>query len=260
METRKTRSQSAGIVSWPEEERPRERLLSRGPQALTDAELVAILIRVGFRGTSAVELGRQLLERFGSLRGLVEAPVLALLEVKGLKGAKAAQLLVAMEMARRVAVPAKHRELQFTSTSTGAAYLTERLRSLCEEHFRVLYLNHRNALLDDALIAQGAVNWVRPPLRNIIARALQMNATGLIVAHNHPSGAAEPSESDRLLTKDLIAASRPLGLRLLDHVIVGEDATYSFADSGLLDELEFECLAPGETKKKPKLTRRGELK
>jgi DNA repair protein RadC len=230
-------------------------LLSRGPQALTDAELVAILIRVGFRGTSAVELGRQLLKRFGSLRAMVEAPVLALLDVKGLKGAKAAQLLAAMEIARRVAVPAKRSELQFKSTSAASAYLSERLRGIPEEHFRVLYLNRRNALLDDALIAQGAVDSVHPPLRNIIARALQVSASVLIAAHNHPSGAAEPSESDRLLTKDLVAAARPLGLRLLDHVIVGENTTYSFADSGLLDELELECLVPGETKGNRKLTK-----
>ena len=107
-------------MSWPEEERPRERLLSRGPLSLTDAELVAILIRVGFKGTSAVELARQLLKRFGSLRAMVEAPVLALLEVKGLKGAKAAQLLAAIELARRVAVPTKRRELQIKSSGAAA--------------------------------------------------------------------------------------------------------------------------------------------
>jgi DNA repair protein RadC len=110
--------------------------------------------------------------------------------------------------------------------------------------------------LDDALIAQGTVDAVRPVLREIIARALQVNASGFIAAHNHPSGAAEPSESDRLLTKDIIAAARPLGLRLLDHVIVGEDAVYSFADSGLLDELELECLVPGKAKGHRTLTRK----
>jgi DNA repair protein RadC len=251
----KTAHSSKGIVSWPEEERPRERLLSRGAQSLTDAELVAILIRVGFKGTSAVELARQLLTRFGSLRGMVEAPVLALLEVKGLKGAKAAQLVAAMEIARRVAVPSKRRDLQFRSTSAAATYIVERMRGLPEEHFRVLYLNRRNSLLDDVLIAHGAVGSVRPPLRNIISRALEVNASGFIAAHNHPSGAAEPSESDRLLTKDLIAASRPLGLQVLDHVIVCEENTYSFADSGLLDELELECLAPGTTKGNRKLAR-----
>jgi DNA repair protein RadC len=99
-------------------------------------------------------------------------------------------------------------------------------------------------LLDDILIAQGAVDSVRPSIRTIIARALQVNASGIVAAHNHPSGEAEPSESDRLLTSDLIAAARPLGIRVLDHVIVAEENTYSFADSGLLDDLELECLAP----------------
>lgn len=237
-------AKSTGIVSWPEEERPRERLLSRGAQALTDAELVAILIRVGFRGTSAVELGRQILKRFGSLHAMAEAPVLALLDFKGLKGAKASQLVAAMEIARRVAVPRERKQLQIKSTSAAADYLRERLRGLASEQFRVLYLNRRGALLDDALIAEGAVDSVRPSLRGIIARALQTNASALIAAHNHPSGAAEPSESDRLLTQDLIAAARSVGLKVLDHVIVAKDAAFSFADSGLLDELELTCLAP----------------
>lgn len=247
---------SRGIVSWPEEERPRERLLSRGPQALTDAELVAILIRVGFRGTNAVELGRQILKRFGSLRAMVEAPVLALLDIKGLKGAKASQLVAAMEIARRVAVPRDRKQLQIKSTQAAADYFRERLRGLAGEQFRVLYLNRRGALLEDALIAEGVVDSVRPSLRGIIARALQANASALIAAHNHPSGAAEPSESDRLLTQDLIAAARPVGLRVLDHVIVAEDAVFSFADSGLLDELELACLAPGDGSRAGKLARR----
>lgn len=244
-----TKTKITGIAAWPQEERPRERLLSKGAQALTDAELVAILMRVGVKGTNAVEMARQLLKQFGSLRAMVEAPVIALLEVKGLKGAKAAQLIAAMEIARRISVPAKRGQLVLKSTSAAGEYLWERLRGLADEQFRVLYLNRRNALLEDALIAQGSVNEVRPSLRNIVARALQVNASALIAAHNHPSGMAEPSESDRMLTQDLIAASRPLGLKVLDHVIVGEDATFSFADSGLLDELELLCLAPDETKR-----------
>lgn len=250
-----TKAKSKGIVSWPQEERPRERLLSRGAQALTDAELVAILIRVGFKGTSAVEMARQLLNHFGSLRAMVEAPVIALLEVKGLKGAKAAQLIAAMEIARRVSVPSKRAELVIKSTSAAADYLRERMRGLAEEQFRVLYLNRPKALLEDALIAMGSVDAVRPPLRNILARALQVNASALIAAHNHPSGAAEPSESDKLLTQDLIAAGRPLGLKVLDHVIVGEETTFSFADIGLLDELELNCLAPGDSGRQSLISR-----
>jgi DNA repair protein RadC len=248
-------TKSKGIVSWPQEERPRERLLSRGAQALTDAELVAILVRVGFKGTSAVELGRQLLQHFGSLRAMVEAPVIALLEVKGLKGAKAAQLLAAMEIARRVAVPARRSELVIKSTTGAAKYLCERMCGLSEEQFRVLYLNRRHALLEDALIAQGSVESVRPSLRTIVARALQVNASALIAAHNHPSGVAEASESDRLLTQDMITATRPLGLKLLDHVIVAAETTFSFADSGLLDELELLCLVPGDSRRQPRLSR-----
>jgi DNA repair protein RadC len=233
------------------EERPRERLLNHGRQALTDAELIAILIRVGFQGTNAVELARQLLQRFGSLRAMAGAPANAILDVKGLKGAKAAQLMAAMEIARRVALPDRRERVRIKGTVEAASYLRERLRALGDEHFRVLYLNRQNRLLDDYLVTEGAVDSVRPPLRNIVARALQVNATGLIAGHNHSSGAAEPSEADRLLTLDLIAAGRPLGLRLLDHVIVGDETTFSFADAGLLDELELECLAPGEAARKP---------
>ncbi len=247
---------SSGIVSWPEGERPRERLLQRGPQALTDAELVAILVRVGFKGTNAVELGRQLLKKFGSLRGMISAPLLALLEIKGLKGAKASQLLAAMEIARRTAIPDKRSEFHLTKTAVVAEYLQERLRALPEEHFRVLYLNRRNALLEDVLITQGEVDFVRPSLRKILAHALQVNASSLIAAHNHPSGVAKPSESDRLFTLDLIAATRPLGLKLFDHFIIGEEATYSFADSGLLNELELECLAPTDTRQMRKLAKK----
>jgi DNA repair protein RadC len=246
---------SKGIVSWPENERPRERLLSRGAQALTDAELVAILIRVGFKGTSAVELARQLLQQFGSLRAMVEAPVIALLDVKGLKGAKAAQLLAAMEIARRVAVPTKRSKLVIKSTVMAAEYLCDRMRGISEEHFRILYLNRRNALLEDTLIAHGAVDSVCPPLRTIVAKALQVNASALIAAHNHPSGAAEASESDLLLTQDLLAACRPLGLKLLDHVIVGEEQTFSFADSGLLDELELLCMSPATSTRQQRISR-----
>lgn len=244
-----SKASTTGIAAWPQDERPRERLLSKGAQALTDAELVAILIRVGFKGTNAVEMARQVLKHFGSLRAMVEAPVTALLEVKGLKGAKAAQLIAAVEIARRVSVPAERGRLVLKSTAAAAEYLRERLRGLPEEQFRVLYLNRRNALLEDVLITQGSVDSVRPSLRNIVARALQVNASALIAAHNHPSGTVEPSESDQMLTQDLIAASRPLGLKVLDHMIVGEEATFSFADSGLLDELELLCLAPGESRR-----------
>lgn len=234
---RTKRSRSKGIVSWPEGERPRERLLRQGAQSLTDTELVAILLRIGVQGTSAVELARQILKKFGSLRALAEAPLSALFEIKGLKGAKAAQLAATMEVARRVSLPDTRKRITLKSTREVADYLRSRLQGLPEEHFRALLLNRRGALLEDALLAVGAVDQARPPIRLIVARALQANASAVIVAHNHPSGTAAASESDRLFTEDLFGALKPIGVKLLDHCVIGGDTVYSFADNGLMDEI-----------------------
>ena len=190
---------------------------------------------------------------------MVEVPTLALLEIKGLKGAKAAQLTAAMEIARRVALMSREQRQKITSTEQAGEYLRSRLRALPEEHFRVLYLNRRNVLLSDVLIAQGDTMQVHISLRKIVSNALQVNASAIIAAHNHPSGDTEPSESDRLLTKDLIAATRPLNIKVLDHLVVGGEQFYSFADNGLLDELELECLAPGTTKRSVGLSRTAEI-
>ena len=143
-----------------------------GSQALTDAELVAILLRVGVQGANAVELARQILKKFGSLRALVQAPLSALLEVKGLKGAKAAQLAASMEVARRVSLPDNRKRITLKSTGAAADYLRSRLQGLSEEHFRALFMNRRGALIEDALLAVGSVDQARPPIRLIVARAL----------------------------------------------------------------------------------------
>jgi DNA repair protein RadC len=237
MQPSDTARKSKGILTWPEGERPRERLLRSGPQSLTDAELVAILLRIGVRGASAVELARHILKKFGSLRAVAEAPLSALLEVKGLKGAKAAQLVAAIEISRRIALPDSRKSITLKSTGDAAAYLRSRLHGLAEEHFRALFLNRRGILLEDALLSVGSVDQARPPLRLIVARTLQANASAVIVAHNHPSGAAQPSESDKLFTEDLYAALKPIRVQFLDHVVVAGDSVLSFADSGIMDEL-----------------------
>ena len=231
------KTKSKGIVAWPENERPRERLLRQGAQSLTDAELMAILLRVGMKGTNAVELARQILRKFGSLRAVAGIPLSALLEVKGLKAAKAAQLAAAIEVARRISLPDTRERVSLKNTSKVAEYLRSRLKELSEEHFRALFLNRRGTLLEDALLAVGSVDQTRPPIRLIVARALQANASAVIIAHNHPSGAAEASESDRLFTEDLYAALKPIGLKLLDHIVIGENSFFSFADSGMMDEI-----------------------
>jgi len=234
-----SKTKSKGIVAWPEGERPRERLLRIGAQSLTDAELVAILLRVGMQGMSAVELARQILKKFGSLQAVARVPLSALLEVKGLKGAKAAQLAAAMEVARRISLPDARDRVSLKNTHAAAEYLQLRLQGLPEEHFRALFLNRRGTLLEDALLDVGSVDQARPQIRLIVARALQANASMVIMAHNHPSGVADASESDRLFTEDLYAALKPIGLKLLDHIVIGESSVFSFADSGILDEITF---------------------
>lgn len=234
----------SGIAAWPEDERPRERLLARGAEALTDAELLAILLRTGVTGKSAVEMGRELLLRFGSLQAMMAVPPSAWGEISGLGPAKAAQLMAALEVGRRAALPGNRADTLLKSTAETADYFCARLRGLAEEHFRVIYLNSRNRLLDDALIAKGTVNTVHPPIRSIVARALHTNAVALIAAHNHPSGRAEPSQADKELTRDLIAACHPLGVAVLDHLIVAEGEHFSFADTGLLRELSLATLTP----------------
>jgi DNA repair protein RadC len=159
------------------------------------------------------------------------------LSVKGLKGAKAAQLTAAIELSRRISLPVARNGISLKSTRAAANYLRIRLQGLSEEHFRALLLNRRGALLEDSLLVVGSVDQAKPPIRSIVARALQANATAIIVGHNHPSGAAEASESDRLFTEDLYAALKPIGVRLLDYVIIGSDSDFSFADNGLMDEI-----------------------
>jgi DNA repair protein RadC len=244
----KKKQKSKGIVSWPAEERPRERLIARGPHALTDAELLAILLRVGTQGKSAIELARDLLNRFGSIKAIMNAPFDAWQDIKGLGKAKVAQLHAALELGRRAGLPDAREKQVIKSTRQAEDYFNIRLRGLAEEHFRVAYLNRQGRLLEDVLLADGTVDSVRPHVRAIISRALQANASVLIAAHNHPSGAAEPSESDRILTRDLIAACHPIGIKVVDHLIVTDDMCFSFADSGILAELSFETLSPTPVK------------
>lgn len=222
--------------------------MSRGAHSLTDAEIIAILLRVGVRGKSAVELARELLKRFGTLQAMMSAPLTAWDGTKGLGKAKLAQLLAGLELGRRASLPALREKTTIKSTQQAATYFRTRLQNLPEEHFRVAYINRQGRLLEDALIAEGTVDSVRPQIRSIIARALQTNSSAIIAAHNHPSGAAEPSEVDKLLTRDIIAACLPLGIKVLDHLIIADKNSFSFADSGLLDELRLETLAAQQSK------------
>lgn len=241
------RKGSSGITEWPEEERPRERLIAFGAHTLTDAQLVAILLRVGIQGKDAVEFARELIARFGSLQAMMCAPLFAWDGIKGLGNAKKAQLMAAFELGRRAFLPTNQPHFDLRTTTDAAEFFSAKLRGLSEEHFRIALLNRKGRLIDDVLVTQGTVDSVHPNVRSIIEHALRANASAVIAAHNHPSCAAEPSDPDKLLTRDLIAACHPMGILVLDHLIVTDTGYFSFADTGLLHELAMDTLAPTPT-------------
>lgn len=221
------------IRDWPAEERPREKLLHKGPGALSDAELLAIFLRTGVSGKSAVALARDLLNDFGGLRPLLQADLKHFTAHKGLGSAKFTQLQAVLEMGRR------HLEsqLQFgnalTSPDDTKRYLTSRLRHLPHEIFACLFLDNRHRVLAFEELFTGTINGAAVHPREVIKRTLEHNAAAVIFAHNHPSGVAEPSEADRQLTRRLQQALELLEIRVLDHIVIGEDAV-SFAERGLL--------------------------
>ncbi len=222
------------IRDWPEQERPREKLLARGAQALSDAELLALFLRTGVRGKSAVDLARELLAAFGGLRPLLEAGHARLCAQPGLGPAKVVLLAAALELGRR------HLEEQLTRgdalTSVGATrrYLAARLRHQPQEVFAVLFLDTRHRVIAYEELFHGTIDGTTVHPREVVRRALAHNAAALIVAHNHPSGVAEPSLADEQLTLRLRDALALIDVRVLDHVVVGDGETVSFAERGLL--------------------------
>jgi DNA repair protein RadC len=223
------------IPDWPEDERPRERLLKQGATALSDAELLAIFLRVGIKGQSAVDLARSLLGHFGSLTRLFAAGREEFAAIPGMGDAKYAQLQAVVEMARR----ALREELAARDLlATPAAvrdWLRLHLAALPREVFVALWLDAQNRLIADEVLFTGTLTQTSVYPREVVKRALTHNAAATILAHNHPSGAAEPSAADELLTRALKEALALVDVRLLDHFIVAGSATpVSFAERGLL--------------------------
>lgn len=223
-----------GINDWPEGERPREKLLQRGAAALSDAELLAIFLRTGVTGQSAVDLARALLKRFGSLTDLFAASEAVLCEVHGMGQAKYVQLQAVLEMAKR----ALREELQcgdpLTSPRAVRDYLQLLLRSREQEVFMVIFLDAQHRVLAAEELFHGTLTQTSVYPREVVKRALYHNAAAVIFAHNHPSGVAEPSQSDQLLTDALKQALSLVDVRVLDHFIVAGAGSLSFAERGLL--------------------------
>jgi DNA repair protein RadC len=225
------------ITDWPEGERPRERLLALGPQALSDAELLAIYLRVGVRGKSAVDVARELLSAFdGRLAALAEAPLAELARVPGIGTAKAAQLKASFELARRaLAQDIAAKETVFSAPGMVRDWLRLKLAAQPHEIFMVLWLDAQNRLIKADELFSGTLTQTSVYPREVVKAALSQNAAAAILAHNHPSGVAEPSRADEALTRSLKEALALVDVKLLDHFIVaGNQQPLSFAERGLL--------------------------
>ena len=220
------------INHWPEEQRPRERLIQHGAEALSDAELLSVFLRMGVKGKSAVDLGRDMLAHFGSLNRLFSASFTSFCEINGLGPAKYAQLQAVLELARR----AIHEELRcgetLSSPGTVKQYLQLMLGSRPYESFAVLFLDVKNRLIAAEELFRGTLTHTSVYPREVVKAALARNAASIILAHNHPSGSPEPSHADRALTEALKQTLLLIDVRVLDHFIVAGRNIYSFAEHG----------------------------
>lgn len=221
------------ISDWPETERPRERLLTRGAASLSDAELVAVLLRTGIPGKSAVDLARQMIGEFGGLAGLLSAGP-ALGRIKGLGAAKSAQFIAALELARRSIDEGLRQGTALTSPAAVRDYLRLALASHEHEVFVCLWLDAQHKVIAIEQPFRGTLTQTSVYPREIVKAALAANAAAVIFAHNHPSGVAQPSQSDELLTRNLKEALALVDVKVLDHFIVAGNQAISFAERGLL--------------------------
>lgn len=225
---------SLTIKEWPEDERPRERLISYGPENLTDAELLAIILRTGdaYTRTTALDHARLLLSMFKDFRRLGETTYSELCRVKGIGPAKAAQIMACMEIARRFASQKIREGEQFTSSKDVFNHFHETLRSKRKELFIALLLNGKNRKIREVVVSEGSLNSSIVHPREVFNPAVKESAASIILVHNHPSGDPTPSREDMEITKRLREVGEMLGIKILDHLIIGNGRYTSFADKG----------------------------
>ncbi len=222
------------ITDLHESERPRERLKSLGPEALSNAELLAILLRTGLPGENVIQIGQRLLQTFGGLSGLHRVPFEELCAQRGVGAAKAAQIKAAIELGRRLNQKGEDTRPVISDPESAAELISYEMSALEQEHLRVLLLNTRNRLLDICEIYRGSVNSAQVRVAEVFRDAVRRNATAIIVAHNHPSGDPTPSPDDIALTRSLIQAGKLLGIEVLDHLIIGRSRFVSLKREGLI--------------------------
>lgn len=223
-----------GIKDWPARERPREKLIADGVQSLSNAELLAVFLRTGVRGKSAVQLARDTVEHFGSLKNLFGASLASFSAVHGMGSAKFAQLQAVLELARRAMVEELQAGQVFNSPNAVKDYLRLCLGQLTHEAFHVLFLDVKNRLICSQQMFRGTLTHTSVYPREVVKQALLHNAASIMLAHNHPSGSPDPSEADLLLTRTLAQALSLVDIRVLDHFVVAGRQVHSFAEHGQL--------------------------
>jgi len=223
-----------GIKHWPSSERPRERLLREGAHSLSDAQLLAILLRVGRRDSSAVEVAMDLLLKLDGLRGLSNRGVEELCQISGIGPAKAAQLKAAIELGKRVLAEPLSTGTTIASSAALFRHYFPLLRDLRHEVFKIVLLDAKHGIIKDAIVSEGSLTLSIVHPREVFNPAVRESAAAVIFVHNHPSGDPSPSEEDRALTARLVAVGELLGIQVLDHLIIGDGRYTSFADQGWL--------------------------
>lgn len=222
------------ITDWPVAERPREKLLHLGANALSDAELLAIFLRTGIKGKTAVDLARDIIQHFGGLRNLLIADKPAFCQFSGLGEAKFAQLQAVLELSRRHLKETLQRGETLQNPRATQNYLSARLRDLPYEVFACLFLDNQHRVIEFEILFQGTINGASVHPREVVRKTLSHNAAALIFAHNHPSGIAEPSAADRHITQRLKNALDLIDVRVLDHIVVGDGECVAFSERGWL--------------------------
>lgn len=228
------------ISNWPEDERPREKLILHGAENLSNAELLAILLRTGVRGKSAVDLARHILQQLGGLRALEQWEPEELRQIHGLSLAKVAQIKAAIELGKRILSEEKKTFGSVYSSRQVFEYLLPRMRDLKREVFKTLYLNSRNQIVRESTTSTGTINSSAIYPREILSEAYRTGAAAVVFAHNHPSGGTTPSMEDRRVTRELVVAGEAVQVTVMDHLIIGENDYFSFADEGYIERVKDE--------------------
>ena len=235
-EGHKTEKHAAKIKDLPEQERPRERLMQYGPRSLSNADLLAIILRTGTTKASAIRLAENLLAKFGSLKGLATADPEDISKMDGVGSAKVAQICAAMELGKRLAAFMEESKPTIRGPEDVAQILMPELRHQTQEHFRALYLDAKNRVLRITSVFVGTLDASTVHPREVFRDAVTLAAAGVIVAHNHPSGDPSPSPEDLAVTRRLHGAGKVVGIDLLDHVIIGDGRWISLKERGMLGE------------------------